>query len=77
MNTVALLVGLGPLIGWGIFPTIASKFGGRPSNQILGATLGTLIFALIFNMTQGITLPTGHDYFLRFFRVLAGQVHKF
>ena len=45
MNTVALLVGLGPLIGWGIFPTIASKFGGRPSNQILGATLGTLIFA--------------------------------
>lgn len=64
MNTVALLVGLGPLIGWGIFPTIASKFGGRPSNQILGATLGTLIFALIFNMTQGIALPTGHDLLL-------------
>lgn len=69
MNTVALLVGLGPLIGWGIFPTIASKFGGRPSNQILGATLGTLIFALIFNMTQGITLPTGHDLL---FAILSG-----
>lgn len=69
MNTVALLVGLGPLIGWGIFPTIASKFGGRPSNQILGATLGTLIFALIFNMTQGIALPTGHDLL---FAVLSG-----
>lgn len=69
MNTVALLVGLGPLIGWGIFPTIASKFGGRPSNQILGATLGTLIFALIFNMMQGIALPTGHDLL---FAILSG-----
>lgn len=69
MNTVALLVGLGPLIGWGIFPTIASKFGGRPSNQILGATLGTLIFALIFNMTQGIALPTGYDLL---FAILSG-----
>ena len=69
MNTVALLVGLGPLIGWGIFPTIASKFGGRPSNQILGATLETLIFALIFNMTQGIALPTGHDLL---FAILSG-----
>lgn len=69
MNTVALLVGLGPLIGWGIFPTIASKFGGRPSNQILGATLGTLIFALIFNMTQGIALPMGHDLL---FAILSG-----
>ena len=69
MNTVALLIGLGPLIGWGIFPTIASKFGGRPSNQILGATLGTLIFALIFNMTQGIALPTGHDLL---FAILSG-----
>ncbi|MDA3119740.1 hypothetical protein, partial [Staphylococcus pseudintermedius] len=27
MNMVALLIGLGPLIGWGLFPTIASKFG--------------------------------------------------
>ena len=69
MNTVALLIGLGPLIGWGIFPTIASKFGGRPSNQILGATLGTLIFAIIFNMTQGIALPTGRDLL---FAILSG-----
>ena len=53
----------------GFSPTIASKFGGRPSNQILGATLGTLIFALIFNMTQGIALPTGHDLL---FAILSG-----
>lgn len=27
MNGIAILVGLGPLIGWGFFPTIASKIG--------------------------------------------------
>ena len=30
----------------GLFPTIASKFGGRPVNQIFGATVGTLISQL-------------------------------
>lgn len=69
MNMVALLIGLGPLIGWGFFPTIASKIGGRPSNQILGATLGTLLFALVFNMTQGLAFPWGYDLF---FAVLSG-----
>lgn len=59
MDIVAILIGLGPLIGWGLFPTIASKFGGRPVNQILGATVGTLIFALFFAFIQGMRLPTG------------------
>ncbi len=54
-----LLVGLGPLIGWGLFPTIASKIGGKPVNQIIGATFGTFIFAVIYNLMQGIALPTG------------------
>lgn len=49
MNMVAILIGLGPLIGWGIYPTIASKFGGKPVNQILGSTLRTLIFAIVYN----------------------------
>ena len=44
MQGIALLVGLGPLIGWGLFPTIASKIGGKPVNQIIGATFGTFIF---------------------------------
>lgn len=47
MSIVALLIGLGPLIGWGFFPTVASKFGGKPVHQIIGATVGTLIFAII------------------------------
>ncbi len=61
MNTTALLIGLGPLLGWGLYPTIASKIGGKPVNQILGSTLGTLIFAIIFSMVQGIQLATGTD----------------
>ncbi|MDU5482842.1 MAG: GRP family sugar transporter, partial [Enterococcus faecalis] len=61
MNATALLIGLGPLLGWGLFPTIASKIGGRPVNQILGTSLGTLIFAAIFSMINGLAFPTGMD----------------
>ena len=64
MNATALLIGLGPLLGWGLFPTIASKIGGRPVNQILGTSLGTLIFAAIFSMINGLTFPTGMDLFI-------------
>ncbi|WP_367121432.1 ribose/proton symporter RbsU [Staphylococcus capitis] len=59
MDIIALLIGLGPLLGWGLFPTIASKFGGRPVNQIFGATVGTLIFAIILAMVKGIGIPGG------------------
>lgn len=52
MNTTAILIGLGPLLGWGLYPTIASKIGGRPVNQILGSTLGTLIFAFVFALVN-------------------------
>ncbi|BDZ30413.1 GRP family sugar transporter [Lactiplantibacillus sp. WILCCON 0030] len=61
MNATALLIGLGPLLGWGLYPTIASKIGGRPVNQILGSTLGTLIFALVLALIQGLAFPTGTD----------------
>ncbi|MCK8624298.1 ribose/proton symporter RbsU [Apilactobacillus xinyiensis] len=64
MNSVALLIGLGPLIGWGIYPTVASKFGGRPTNQIFGSTLGTLIFAIVYMMISGLSIPTGMQFFL-------------
>ena len=69
MNATALLIGLGPLLGWGLFPTIASKIGGRPVNQILGTSLGTLIFADIFSMINGLAFPTGMDLF---FSILSG-----
>ena len=66
MNATALLIGLGPLLGWGLFPTIASKIGGRPVNQILGTSLGTLIFAAIFSMINGLAFPTGMDILFNF-----------
>ncbi len=42
-----------------MFPTIASKIGGKPVNQIIGTTFGTFIFALVYNLVQGIALPGG------------------
>lgn len=69
MNATASLIGLGPLLGWGLFPTIASKIGGRPVNQILGTSLGTLIFAAIFSMINGLAFPAGMDLF---FSILSG-----
>ncbi|MDU4667662.1 MAG: GRP family sugar transporter [Enterococcus faecalis] len=69
MNATALLIGLGPLLGWGLFPTIASKIGGRSVNQILGTSLGTLIFAAIFSMINGLAFPAGMDLF---FSILSG-----
>lgn len=69
MRLEALLIGLGPLLGWGLFPTIASKIGGRPVNQITGASLGTLIFAAVFSMINGLAFPTGKDLI---FSILSG-----
>ena len=74
MNIVALLIGLGPLIGWGLFPTIASKFGGKPVNQIIGTTIGTLIFAGVFYLSTGHSFPTGTDLF---FAILSGAGWSF
>lgn len=64
MKLVAVLIGLGPLIGWGIYPTIASKFGGKPVNQILGSTIGTLIFAIVYNQLEHLGFPQGKDLLL-------------
>lgn len=64
LNTIALLIGLCPLIGWGLYPTIASKFGGKPTNQIVGSTFGTLIFAYIYFLITGLSMPTGIKFIL-------------
>ena len=64
MHSWAIVIGLGPLIGWGIYPTIASKFGGKPVNQILGSTIGTLIFATIYDQVKHLGFPTGKGLIL-------------
>ena len=50
---------IGAFTWLGLFPTIASKIGGKPVNQIIGTTFGTFIFALIYSLVQGIALPSG------------------
>lgn len=64
MNLVAILIGLGPLLGWGLFPTIAARIGGKPVNQILGSTAGTLLFAFIYNQLCHLGFPTGSNLVL-------------
>lgn len=57
MNFGNILIGLMPMIGWGIFPVMVGKIGGKPVNQIIGATYGTLIFAVIVAMFTGSWFP--------------------
>ncbi|MFT4186133.1 MAG: GRP family sugar transporter [Micrococcaceae bacterium] len=64
MNTFALLVGLGPLLGWGLFPTVATKIGGRPINQLFGTSMGTLLFAIVVSISMQLDFPTGKDLWL-------------
>ncbi|EHO52592.1 putative glucose uptake protein GlcU [Lentilactobacillus kisonensis F0435] len=40
LNTLLLLL---PALGWGLLPPVVAKLGGKPSNEILGTALGTLI----------------------------------
>ncbi|USS89192.1 ribose/proton symporter RbsU [Fructilactobacillus cliffordii] len=64
MSALALLVGIIPVIGWGFFPTVSSKIGGKPANQILGATIGALIVGFVVFLVTGCGFPTGLNLFL-------------
>lgn len=57
MNAVNILIGLMPMIGWGLFPVIVGKIGGKPASQIIGTTLGTLILAIIVAVFRGTPIP--------------------
>lgn len=57
MNAVNILIGLMPMIGWGLFPVIVGKIGGKPTSQIIGTTLGTLILAIIVAIFRGTPIP--------------------
>ncbi|USS84451.1 GRP family sugar transporter [Fructilactobacillus myrtifloralis] len=59
MSALALLIGIVPVIGWGFFPTVSSKIGGKPANQILGATIGALIVAFVVFLVTGCGFPMG------------------
>lgn len=59
-----LLIGLLPALFWGILPLCVARIGGRPTQQIMGTTLGTLAVAVLFWLvmqpeTDGRTLLMG------------------
>ncbi len=73
MNAVNILIGLMPMIGWGLFPVIVGKIGGKPASQIIGTTLGTLILAIIVAIFRGTPIPETKTFIFLFnFRGLLG-----
>lgn len=66
MNALNILIGLVPMIGWGLFPVLTGKFGGKPINQILGATYGTLIMAIVVAVFKQTPLIGGKEFIFTF-----------
>ncbi|MQS76894.1 ribose uptake protein RbsU [Lactobacillus halodurans] len=62
MNAINILIGLMPMIGWGFFPVLTGKFGGKPVNQIIGATYGTLLAAVVVALFMQTPLIGGKDF---------------
>ncbi|GKQ43100.1 ribose transporter RbsU [Companilactobacillus sp. RD055328] len=67
MNTVGLFFALLAIIGWSAYPTLVSKFGGKPVQAIFGATWGTLIVAIVLVLVQHLSIPTGMNFWLAAF----------
>ncbi|HHQ0246904.1 TPA: GRP family sugar transporter [Listeria monocytogenes] len=53
MNIVIALI---PAVMWGIMPLVVSKIGGKPRQQIIGTTFGSLAFAI------GVFIFTNPEY---------------
>lgn len=66
MSALNLLIGLMPMIGWGLFPILTGKFGGKPVNQIMGTTYGTLIFAIVVALARQTPFLTGKEFLFTF-----------
>ncbi|KRK65527.1 ribose transporter [Companilactobacillus tucceti DSM 20183] len=66
MNALNILIGLVPMIGWGLFPVLTGKFGGKPINQILGATYGTLIMAIVVALVKQTPIIGGKEFLFTF-----------
>lgn len=66
MNAVNLLIGLMPMIGWGVMPILTGIFGGRPVNQILGTTYGTLIAAIVVALVNQTPMIGGKEFLFTF-----------
>ncbi|WP_268912258.1 GRP family sugar transporter [Lentilactobacillus sp. SPB1-3] len=67
MNIVGLLFAMLAVVGWSTYPTLVSKFGGKPVQGIFGATWGTLIVAIVLALINHYELLTGSNFWLAFF----------
>ncbi|AKP66549.1 ribose/proton symporter RbsU [Companilactobacillus ginsenosidimutans] len=66
MSITNLLIGLCPMIGWGVFPVLTGYFGGKPVNQIIGATYGTLIGAIVVALVMRTPIVGGKEFLFTF-----------
>jgi len=63
-----------------LFPILTGKFGGKPVNQILGTTYGTLLFAIIVALVRQTPLLSGKAFLFTFLSGVfwsAGQILVF
>ena len=74
MSVTNILIGLLPMIGWGVFPVLTGYFGGKPVNQIIGATYGTLLGAIVVALFTQTPLLTGKEFLLHSFPVQHGPL---
>lgn len=68
------------MIGWGVFPVLTGYFGGKPVNQIIGATYGTLLGAIVVALFTQTPLLTGKEFLFTFLSGAAwsfGQIFVF
>lgn len=80
MSVTNILIGLLPMIGWGVFPVLTGYFGGKPVNQIIGATYGTLLGAIVVALFTQTPLLTGKEFLFTFLSGAAwsfGQIFVF
>ncbi|WP_125708671.1 ribose/proton symporter RbsU [Companilactobacillus zhongbaensis] len=80
MSVTNLLIGLLPMIGWGVFPVLTGYFGGKPVNQIIGATYGTLLGAIVVALFTQTPLISGKEFLFTFLSGAAwsfGQIFVF
>lgn len=53
-----ILIALIPAVFWGLVPLVASKMGGKPTNQIIGTTCGTLLIAIAVSIVVQPSITT-------------------
>ncbi|MCD8350986.1 MAG: GRP family sugar transporter [Planctomycetaceae bacterium] len=54
---MSILIGLIPALAWGVMPLFVRKIGGKPTNQILGTTAGTLLAAICVQLYMHPHIP--------------------